>query len=413
MALAGGALVLLAVSSCVPDEYGRLEAIKSGTLVQPAAERIPFNAEVTAACETPTITAAGETALARRPYLQRVTARSAALLWTSPAGTEPARLSWRAATSKAWSTDEPATVDSTAQVPGHIQLVTEMEALKAGTYYCYRLRDAAGNTLASSGFRTAPAAGTGEMLRFSAVADSGDVNADSAANVAMMKTVHSDLVLAPGDIAYDNGTLAEYEDHFFAPFSEMLGIVPFFPSSGNHEYKTASAAPFRQVFSLPENGGPEGVERWYSFDWGDVHFVVLDTERLGKAQKDWLEADLSSNQLPWTIAVFHKPPFSSGNHGSAEDVRAVISPILERHHVQLALSGHDHNYERTEPQNGVTYVVTGGGGGHGTKRVGSSSFTAFSEQVTHFVYVEVDGSELRLHAIDASGKEFDGVVIGR
>ena len=87
-----------------------------------------------------------------------------------------------------------------------------------------------------------------------------------------------------------------------------------------------------------------------------------------------------------------------------------IRDIFEKHGVQLTLWGHDHNYERTNTIGGVTYVVTGGGG-TGTRNVGSSSFTAFSAEVSHFVYLETVGDELRLWAIDATGQTFDTAII--
>ena len=83
-----------------------------------------------------------------------------------------------------------------------------------------------------------------------------------------------------------------------------------------------------------------------------------------------------------------------------------------RYGVQLVLAGHDHDYERMKPQNGVAYVVTGGGG-IGTRSVGTSSFTDFAEDVIHFAYVEVGVDELVLHAIDATGREFDSMVVAR
>ncbi len=86
--------------------------------------------------------------------------------------------------------------------------------------------------------------------------------------------------------------------------------------------------------------------------------------------------------------------------------------IFERHAVDLVLSGHDHDYERITPQNGVSYVVTGGGGG-GTRAVSESDFTAFVQQVIHFSYVTIDGSQLLLHAIDGTGREFDQLVIDK
>jgi hypothetical protein len=92
------------------------------------------------------------------------------------------------------------------------------------------------------------------------------------------------------------------------------------------------------------------------------------------------------------------------------EFRDTFGPILEKYKVDLVLSGHDHDYERIAPQNGVHYVVTGGGG-RGTRAVGSSSFTDFAEQVLNFVYVEVEGDRLLLHAIDGEGTEFDQLLI--
>src|SRR6185436_11309212 len=135
-----------------------------------------------------------------------------------------------------------------------------------------------------------------------------------------------DFMIHAGDIAYDDGTLAQFESRFFAVYAPMLAKRPIFPASGNHEYGTSDAAPFRQVFVLPENGGPGGVERWYSYDWGDIHFVVLDTEKVNATQAAWLDADLAANDQPWTIVYFHKPPYSSGTHGSDMNVRQTFGP---------------------------------------------------------------------------------------
>jgi hypothetical protein len=196
----------------------------------------------------------------------------------------------------------------------------------------------------------------------------------------------------------------------FGVYSRLFRSFSFWPASGNHDYSAAGAAAFRQVFMLPDNGVPDRAERWYSFNWGDVHFVALDTELIGEQQADWLEADLAHNELPWTVAYGHRPPYSSGEHGSNMAFRSSFGPVLERHHVQLVLSGHDHDYERTKAINGVTYVVTGAGG-KSTRSVGTSSFTEFSEDVTHFVYADVEGSSMTLHAIDGTGREFDSALI--
>jgi acid phosphatase type 7 len=108
----------------------------------------------------------------------------------------------------------------------------------------------------------------------------------------------------------------------------------------------------------------------------------------------------------------HRPPFSSGEHGSNLAVREAFVPLFERHRVPLVFAGHDHDYERTIAINGVTYVVTGGGG-RGTRPVGASPFTAFSESTLHFIAASVSDSALVLHAIDATGQTFDSLQLTR
>ena len=164
------------------------------------------------------------------------------------------------------------------------------------------------------------------------------------------------------------------------------------------------------MFVLPENGGPDGIERWYSYDWGDVHFVALDTERTGPVQAAWLDADLTANQLPWTIVYWHKPPFSSGEHGSDGGARTTSCPSSRSTRSRWCSTATTTTTNGRTPQNGVTYVVTGGGGRRRAAG-GTSSFTAFSDAVIHFVYVTVAGNELALHAIDGLGQEFDSLVI--
>jgi acid phosphatase len=137
---------------------------------------------------------------------------------------------------------------------------------------------------------------------------------------------------------------------------------------------------------------------------------VLDTERIGSDQAKWLEADLTANRLPWTIVYGHRPPHSSGEHGDDPGFLTFFVPLLEKHAVDLVLTGHDHHYERFRPINGVTYVVTGGGG-RGVRLIGSQPLSAYAEPVIHLVAIEVENDRLTLHAIDGVGREFDSTVI--
>jgi len=388
---------------------GQLGATALGDVSNPPAERSDGRAAITQACSQPAA-ATVPYAFDRTPYLQKVTADSADLSWVSNADTS---LSVKLSATDGSVLGSPAAArDPSALVAtGASQWLAPLGPLAASTIYCY---DVQSGSAASErlGFRTAPARGSGATVRILAFGDSGNGGSDQLALRDQMATVPFDFIIHTGDIAYESGTRAELEDKFFKPYADFLKYFPVFPASGNHEYNSEDAAPFREAFVLPENGGPEGKERWYSFDWGDVHFVALDSERSGPVQAEWLDADLTANQLPWTIVYWHKPPFSSGEHGNDAGSRTYFVPIVEKHHVPLVLNGHDHDYERTTPQNGVVYVVTGGGG-VGVRSVGTSSFTAFSDAVIHFTYLTVSGNQLALHAIDGLGQEFDSLVITR
>jgi hypothetical protein len=291
---------------------------------------------------------------------------------------------------------------------GENQMWSTIDNLSPNTVYCYRIVDQTGPLSERIGFRTAPTADDPAPIRFLAFGDSGGGGADQRSLAEQMYTYPYSLIIHTGDLAYDAGTIGQLEDTVFKMYAPLFRHVPFFPASGNHEYGTMSGAPFRAVFALPGDNG----EKWYSYDWGRIHFAALDTEADYATQAKWLDGDLTATALPWKIVYLHKPPYSSGEHSSDISLRNALEPVLEKHHVQLVLAGHDHDYERITPQHGIQYIVTGGGG-VGTRPVGSSSFTAFSDEVIHFVYADVRVDEMVLHAIDATGAEFDSIVVPR
>jgi hypothetical protein len=118
--------------------------------------------------------------------------------------------------------------------------------------------------------------------------------------------------------------------------------------------------PYFQIFTLPKNaeagGVASGTEHYYSFDFGNIHFICLDSmtanRSAGGAMANWLRADLGSTLRDWTIAFWHHPPYSKGSHDSDVETELVqmrqnFLPILESGGVDLVLSGHSHAYERS------------------------------------------------------------------
>ncbi len=182
----------------------------------------------------------------------------------------------------------------------------------------------------------------------------------------------ADLMLLLGDNAYPDGTDEDYQEQFFNAYSPtILKNHVLFPAPGNHDYhpgpKSSRTIPYYQIFTMPTEAECGGVasetEAYYSFDWGNIHFISMDSygtelpdettisDTLGP-QVTWLKKDLAANTKPWVIAYWHHPPFTKGSHnsdkeGSLTRIRRNLLPILERHGVDLVLSGHSHNYERS------------------------------------------------------------------
>jgi hypothetical protein len=414
--------VAVLLAGCSANQSGRLAAEREGDVSAPPVARIAPGDGADRCASLPGAGAASA-ALSRKPYLQRVTAHDAVVVWTSDSGAAASVLvetpdgkqamSFAAAIDASVPPNELIPGWPAIPVDGPRQWTAAVSGLQPDTTYCYTVLQDGEPVTAFAPLKSAPARGGAGRVQFLALGDSGGGGSDQQALLQQIETVPFDFMIHMGDIAYDHGTLAEFESRFFGVYAPLLASRPMFPTSGNHEYDTEDAAPYRQVFVLPENGGPDGVERWYSFDWGDVHFVALDTERSGPTQAAWLEADLAANQLPWTIVYGHKPPHSSGEHGDDPGFNQWFVPILKAHHVPLVLSGHDHDYERFHPIDGVTYIVTGGGG-KGVRELGAPRpGSAFADPVIHFLVVTVDGDMLTTHAIDGTGHEFDTTVIQR
>ena len=246
-------------------------------------------------------------------------------------------------------------------------------------------------------------------------------------------------MLHAGDVAYGvasgegGATHQTLNDWFFSIYANTLRSRAVFPSIGNHDSRASNSdgRPYLDMFVLPTNGGggayPDHAERYYSFDYGPVHVVVLDTELAFQdanrraAQLAWLEADLGSTAQPWKVALFHRSPFSAGGeHGSDLVVRAAFAPVFERHGVQVAISAHEHDYERTQPVKigtdpagtPVTYIVTGGGGGP-LYPAGTDTWTAVSASRHHFIRGSATTCTLTVDAIGTDSTTFDTVTLSR
>ena len=334
---------------------------------------------------------------ARDQYVQNVSARSAVITWMSE---EPG-----AGFVQYGETPELEHEQGDGRT-GKRHAVT-LSGLRPGCRYYYRVAGAQ----KTASFRTAPER-TGSGFTFAIVGDSGTGSKAQWAVAGVLERMKPDLILHTGDVVYPKGDDADYDPKFFAPYRRIIEGVPIFPSLGNHDVETKNGSPYLENFYLPPND-LDGTGRYYSFDWGNAHFVALDSELYydddggdPERQKAWLERDLGETRQPWKVVFFHRPPYSSSEHGSDLMVREDLEPTLARHGVNLVFSGHDHDYERTVQIKGVTYVVTGGGG-KDLYEAGESEWTAFSRSTHHAVRVRVDGDRLLLEAVEPTGAVVD------
>ncbi len=236
----------------------------------------------------------------------------------------------------------------------------------------------------------------------------GDTRSDSSAHhsvIHRMSDYDFNLVVHSGDLVNDGNSTNDWRT-FFNIEDTVIKNHHFVPAIGNHE---SPFWPYDTLFALPDS------EDYYAVDFGNSHFVELNTEiDLYGAQRDWLINDLSTastdTSIDWIFVTLHRPPYSSGNHGSQMDVRDAWCSLFETYGVDIVFAGHDHNYERTVPINGVIYIVTGGGGAP-LRDVDSSSWTAYSEKTYHFCLTDITQRKLFLKAIKPDGTVFDTLVI--
>jgi predicted phosphodiesterase len=342
----------------------------------------------------------------RNPYVQNVSTTSAVIAWASD---EP-----NAGFVEYGETPQLGRREFDARI-GKRHAVT-LSDLSPGSTYHYRVTGVGGTSVTAS-FRTAPT-GDDSRFTFAVIGDSGHGGKNQLAIARLLERLEPDLILHTGDVIYPSGEDRHYDPRFFMPYRDIIKGVPVFPVLGNHDVEKDNGAAYLKNFYLPSND-PQNTGRYYSFDWGNAHFVALDSELYyedgggsHKEQKAWLERDLSVTHRPWKFVFFHRPIYSSSEHGSDEKVRKDLEPILRRHGVDLVFSGHDHNYERTVPIHGVIYIVTGGGG-RNLYEAGRSEWTAFSKSTHHAVLTHINGEHLSLKAVEPDGTIVDCLDFSR
>jgi hypothetical protein len=253
--------------------------------------------------------------------------------------------------------------------------VVTVSGLKGDATYLYALGD--GTAHGWGPWRTAKTARTRpgriEFL-YMGDAQTGLENWGRRLVTAFRRHPGIEFILLAGDLV-DRGNERTSWDHFFLRAEEIFERIPVMPCAGNHEYLDRGPRLYRAFFPLPRNG-PSGIEPGlvYKFEVGSTFFAILDStlavsdSRQARRQAEWLDATLSETHAPWKFVMFHHPVYPSHASRDNPELRRLLVPIFDKHHVTMVLQGHDHAYLRTypmradrpvsSPEEGTIYVIS-------------------------------------------------------
>ncbi|WP_298364983.1 choice-of-anchor D domain-containing protein [uncultured Lutibacter sp.] len=328
----------------------------------------------------------------RGPYLQKGTPTSVVIKWRTNTSTESV---------VNYGTMAGALTNNFTDNTKVINHEIEITGLTSNTKYFYDIADADGTLVAGTTEMyviTSPPHGTKQFVRIWALGDPGTegngtypgdqfsvrdayydyVNNTNSPPVAASSNIgQTDMMLFLGDNAYNSGTDTEYQNGLFNVYDDILPKTVAWSTRGNHE---TVAGTYYEIFAHPtagEAGGiPSGTEEYYSFDYANIHFIVLESYQLEndtfedagnpvlESQLEWLKADIAATTQDWIIAFFHHPPYTKGSHDSDTEsdliaMRNNFAPVLEAGGVDVILNGHSHSYERSFFINGRTTNVNG------------------------------------------------------
>lgn len=254
-----------------------------------------------------------------------------------------------------------------------------------------------------------------DRLVFAAVGDTGSGGRQAVAVAERMALGYAQspygLVTHLGDLCYYGRIEDRFDDVFVRPMRPLIDAgVRFEVAIGNHDGHVHWSDERLEAIDteLRLLGTPA---RYFASTHGPADFFFLDSSTPGlfgpgaSAQREWLDAALQASTGRWKVVCLHHPVYSSGKHGPTPGAQELLEPILVRHKVDLVLTGHDHHYERTLPQDGVTYVVSGGG--CKTTPVTPDRRTAAARSTLQYLHVDIRGDRLAAAAVRPDGRLVD------
>ena len=322
------------------------------------------------------------------PYVNGVDASSARIVWVSQAGIPPVRVRVDGGDRHFEAVSVPSRIAGRDEV---LHTAT-LSGLAAFTRYAYHIGSE--EVPPGGAFVTAP----NGKAPFKFVVY-GDARTNSDLHRTVSRAIASEdpaFVVCTGDLVTDGDVWDQWKPEFFAPARAYLERATLWPVRGNHD---GDGRFYCSLFDLP------GKKLYYSFDFGNAHFVVLDTELndKGHAMRDWLKQDLASSHAEWTFVFYHIPTFNVGGHTSTWGRRDYL-PVLESGGVDFVIAGHSHLYERFVPigpsgRKPIIHIVSAGGGAPLYEVRPSPILTGgIGTAELHYCVFEIDGSRCDMTA---------------
>lgn len=299
---------------------------------------------------------------------------------------------------------------------GQYRFSIVLRNLDPAARYYYRV----GSDEAWSGVKVFRTAGDEEDFTFlylgdvqEGYADWGDMTAGIYAENPQIR-----FALLGGDLTTSGLDCAEWSE-FLTAATGVFSRIPMMPAKGNHDKEL-----FCDFLALPDNG-PAGLQEiFYSFDYGDAHFTVLDTSNVITTEvKQWLQNDLQNTDQKWKFAIFHHPPYQNFDDDKTVDdaLREHWAPIFEDNQVDMVLVGHQHVYMRTHPlyqgeimnnAYGIVYVM----GNSGSKEYSLGPgfpYIAAQQAGNSYQVIELTGDVLTLTSRAGDGSLIEIYVLDK
>jgi hypothetical protein len=445
------------------------------------------------------------------PYLQigyNPSETTLELLWHSADSTASWEVELKPDGAGSWKKATPPAANrvAVANIAAHLVYRTVLTGLVPGKNFSYRVLKNKQIVFTAQGKAPRKAE---QPYRFVAFGDIGAGTPSAKKLAGMAYQANPDLVVVPGDIVYERGLISEYRTNFWPVYNAadandqgapLMRSIPFVAALGNHDGDTRNlnsypdALAYYAFWDQPLNGlqSPEGgalvpalkgtpenkkafetaagkaypVMSNFSFNYGNTHWTFIDSDTYvdwtDSTLKKWVADDLkSAADAVWKIVVFHHPGFSSARDHFEQQQMRLLSPLLEAGKVDVVLSGHVHNYQRTYPltfkpekkgtllvggkdnktirgrvvpgawkldkkfdghaqtrPNGIIYLVTGAGGQelyNADQQDDPDSWQKFTHlfisAVHSFTVADVDGKKITFRQLSEDGKEVDSFII--